>query len=70
MTEIPATRCLKILCKFSFVAKSHDVTNRLSNYKTYADFDKSYNKQYEGIWLQINSYDFSFKEDFLSFGLA
>ena len=33
-------------------------------------FDKSYNKPYEGIWLQINSYDFSLKENFLSFGQA
>ena len=29
MTEIPETRCLKILCKFSFVAKIRDVTNIL-----------------------------------------
>ena len=29
MTEIPETRCLKILCKFSFVAKLRGVTNTL-----------------------------------------
>ena len=29
MTEIPETRRLNILCKFSFVAKIRDVTNTL-----------------------------------------
>ena len=33
-------------------------------------FDKSYKKPYKSIWLQINSYDFSLKENFLLFRLA
>ena len=72
MTEIPETKCLKVLCKFSFVTKIRDVTNNLQTFynKWMSYFDKSYKKPYKSIWLQINSYDFSLKENFLSFGLA
>ena len=72
MTAIPETRCLKMLCKFSFVAiKIRDVTKHCkSSYnKLLFYFEKSYKKPYESIWLQINSYQVNLKKKFLSFRL-
>ena len=38
MTRIPATRCLKILCKFSFVAKNMYRLEYITNQSTTNEF--------------------------------